>query len=73
MQRYTGAKGGGHTTHANTIREVKNLIHFVLIKCFCEIILMNVKSFFLLTKLYFSRFTLFQCQKNDKNNFQYNK
>ena len=23
MQRYTGAKGGGHTTHANTIREKK--------------------------------------------------
>ena len=48
MQRYTGAKGGGHTTHANTIREVKkfNPFRFDKISFFFQIILMNVKSLF---------------------------
>ena len=76
MQRYTGARGGGHITHAYTIRGRKKIFHpFGFHLMFCLDHLAESKSFFLLTKLNFSemRFTLFQCQKNDKNNVRYNK
>ena len=55
MQRYTGARGGGHITHAYTTRGRKKFNPFGFHIMFCSNHFTESKSFFPFNKITFLR------------------